>query len=215
MRKLPRFRSLNANFLVIFIPLYFIFFTSLIVFIEWDSYKQSYIVLQDKLSSLSSQKASNLALPVLNSNKILIKAIVNLSIEDPDVVFIEVFNHGEELIGNSSIAPVKHGLIKSIPINISSNDSLEQVGTLVLGVTDQNIYQDLINGLEHGSYLMFLLFAAILFSFYLAGRFSGWQALHQLHNSIKNNYKSKSNQLVEWSSNDEIGEVITAYNEMQ
>ena len=207
--------SVHGKFLLFLIILTIIPFVIAISALEWLRYQDGYNKLLAKLDQLSASQSILLAEAVANRDQELIRLSAASTISDPDVINAMVRDQNGALLGSFG---VKHNqqnkLCRTRSISYANHDLPQKVGFLTLCLTDRNV----ISGLRQRFYergLLLAIFLLVIFSAYLALRFTVGIALSRLLHSIKSAEEQGVLVPVKWQSNDELGQVVAAYNAMQ
>ncbi len=207
-------RGLYWHFLSIIIPLLMIVFIVLIGVYEWINYSKDKAALINKLGSLTSSYASMLAKPVVSKNHDDLQLHYGSLVADPDVAFAIVKNAEGEVLQ-------KYGqfdgrlLQQTVPINYSLDNRPETVGELGVGLSKKNIFDELIDRVKYEIVLLIALIAIVLFAVRLGYVEAIGKPLAALIASIDHFKKKRKHVDVEYKHDDELGAVISRFNDMQ
>ncbi len=207
-------RGLYWHFLSIIIPLLMIVFIVLIGVYEWINYSKDKAALINKLGSLTSSYASMLAKPVVSKNHDDLQLHYGSLVADPDVAFAIVKNAEGEVLQ-------KYGqfdgrlLQQTVPINYSLDNRPETVGELGVGLSKKNIFDELVDRVKYEIVLLIALIAIVLFAVRLGYVEAIGKPLAALIASIDHFKKKRKHVDVEYKHDDELGAVISRFNDMQ
>ncbi len=207
-------RGLYWHFLSIIIPLLMIVFIVLIGVYEWVNYSKDKAALINKLGSLTSSYASMLAKPVASKNHDDLQLHYGSLVADPDVAFAIVKNAEGEVLQ-------KYGqfdgrlLQQTVPINYSLDNRPETVGELGVGLSEKNIFDELVDRVKYEIVLLIALIAIVLFAVRLGYVEAIGKPLAALIASIDHFKKKRKHVDVEYKHDDELGAVISRFNDMQ
>jgi len=216
VRVLPRFKSLHANFLALVVPLSLVLFVLILSTFEWYAYQQARGHLLAKLIRLSSSQSIILAEAVWANDSNLVSLMVASAISDPDVRGIAVLGRdGEPLDSWGEGWAFKGELVNWTTITYTANDDLEDVGMLKVAYTDARLLLEVRRRLLNGMGVALLLLCAGIISAYIAQRSTVGIALSKLIRSMAQDMEHQEFAPVQWSSEDEIGRVIRAYNALR
>jgi len=208
-------KGLYWHFLSIIIPLVVFVFITLIGIYEWVNYGKDRTDLTHKLDSLTSTYSSMLGKPVA-SKSINELQLHNVSlIDDSDVAFFMVKNSAGEILQQHGEVSDDLSLQRTVPINHSSGGKQTKVGELTIGLSTQNIANRFIERAKYEAVLLVALIAIVLFSVRLGYVEAIGKPLAALIASIDHFKKNREHIDVEYKHDDELGAVISRFNDMQ
>jgi diguanylate cyclase (GGDEF)-like protein/PAS domain S-box-containing protein len=208
-------KGLYWHFLSIIIPLVMFVFITLIGFYEWINYTNDKTALVNKLDNLASSYASMLGEPVASKNINELR-VHNLSLSgDSDVVFVIVKDVAGDVLQQYGDAGDDLSLLRTVPINYLSDDKSEKVGELTIGLSTQNMTSKFIDRVRYEAILLASLIAIVLFAVRLGYIEAIGKPLAALVASIDHFKKYRKHIDVEYKYDDELGAVISRFNDMQ
>jgi len=209
-------KSLYWHFLRIIVSLVVSVFIVLIGLYEWVNYKNDRNDLAHKLGNLSATYSLLLAESVASKN-IANLQLYNVSlITDSDIAYVVIKDndgvvleqYGEAVVGDGS-------LNKTVSINYASGDDVNKVGEFTIGLTTQNVFNNVIERVQYEIILLLSLISIVLLAVRLAYLETIGNPLNALMRSIGYFKKNRKHLPVEYSNEDELGAVIKRFNDMQ
>ncbi|MEM7172168.1 MAG: response regulator [Pseudomonadota bacterium] len=216
-KSLFAFRSLRSKFLIVVVPL--VLLATLLVFgvFEWNAQREARERLQDKLDKLVEIQSAVLAESLWNVADQQIQLILAALATDPDVSGAAVYDDFDLLIGwvgeVDGIEDREFFAIK--PITYVYGDSPKVIGNLAISLSDAQAQADAQARLILAIGLATFMLAAVVISALIANRRTIGIPLERLLSSIKRSQEVSEREPVDWNTEDEIGVVVTAFNEMQ
>ena len=129
-----------------------------------------------------------------------------------------VFDTSGELLGKfgDTIAPPESPEYRaSTPLEFSSGESKESAGKLVITVHANLIREELFNRIKVDVLIVFVMALTLTGVTFFAQRVVIGRPIERLSDSIQKMRDENIREQVNWTSSDELGEVVQAYNEMQ
>jgi class 3 adenylate cyclase/uncharacterized membrane protein affecting hemolysin expression len=214
---LIEFRTLRAKFLALMVP--FIVISTVIVFglSEYTARRDAKQQLYAKLDALLEIQSAVLTEPLWNVADHQVELVLQAIAIDPDVLGAVVFDEkGEPVaaIGEADDLATQEFLGKT-PIVSPSGREREIIGSLILALTDARLRVESDTRLLTNVGLGILLLLAVVAIALVANRRTVGIPLERLLISINRAREKVERVPVTWSSRDEMGEVVTAFNEMQ
>jgi len=218
--------NLCWRFLRIIIPLIVIAFVVLIGLYESLSYSHDKTALKNKLDHLTENYSLLLADPVAGQRADILKLYKDSLTADPDVVAVTISNsrgevleqYGLEQLGLEQRAKNNNGaqLFEStVIIERLQNGGAEKVGVLNIVLSARNILDALIERLQYEFLLLITLIAVVLVTVKTVYAKTIGDPLENLSNSIASFQRFRQHKPVEYKNNDELGDVIKQFNDMQ
>lgn len=208
-------RGLYWHFLSIIIPLVMFVFIALIGLYEWVNYNKDRTELIYKLDNIASTYSSMLAKHVDSKNISDLQLHNTPLIADSDVAFIVVKNTAGEILAHYGDVSDDLSLQRTVPVNYFSDDRFEKVGEFTIGLSTQNIINRFVDRVKYESILLVSLIAIVLFAVRLGYVETIGKPLEALIASIDYFKKNRKHIDVEYKHDDELGAVITRFNDMQ
>ena len=210
-------RTVQAKFLAISISLAFLIAVMLFAVFEVNARRQRHRALVDKLDWLVKSQSAVLAESVWNLDDNRIALILAAISGDRDLAGATVYDVDGEVLGAvGAVGALDDELTAEVAI-ISDLDtgSRETIGRLVVTLTDEYRRTEHMRRLRLDGVLVVFLLTAVVVSAVVANRHTVGIPLERLLSSVNLARESNLYQHVEWETEDEVGTVISAYNEMQ
>lgn len=208
-------KSLYWHFLSIIIPLIVFVFIILIGVYEWVNFNKDKTALVNKLDNLTSTYSLLLAEPVANNNVKDIQ-LYNISlIADSDIAFVVIKNQDDEVLEQYGEIKGDPSLQRTVTINYSLDDRVEQVGEFTIGLSTQNVTSHFVDRIKYELILLVALVAIVLFAVRQAYIETIGNPLEALMASIEYFKSHRIHIDVEYKQDDELGTVIKRFNDMQ
>ena len=209
--------SLRAKFLLLVVPLILLALTVVFTFFELNANKRAADGLNNKLEQLLTLQSAVLVEPVWNLAERQIELITSAIYGEEEVLSIEIVDETGAVLGQSG-PPFTSDASYSGTRDIArgSGEESRVIGMLSIALTDQSIRAERKSRLVMMLILALILLAAIIGSALIGNRRTIGKPLELLLESInqKSRHPDSRVQIVQWQSGDEMGEVISAYNEM-
>jgi len=210
-------RTLQAKFLAINIPLVFVFTLTLFGIFEYNTYRLAMDNLERNLNELAATQSAVLTNPLWNLDDTQINLTLAAMAIDPDVVGARVLDETGEVfdeIGNTE-AVDEGKLIAEREIVFDEGSEKKVIGRLVIAMTDDRVWETTKSRLLLSGGILALVILSAAVSALVAHRRTIGMPLERLLASIRLAQSTGTRQPVEWRSGDEVGTVISAFNEMQ
>ncbi len=187
-----------------------------LVTFEYINYQKSIKALDKKLNTLSSAYSLLLSEPVALKDKTKIELLSLSLISDPSIDGVLVKATDGTIFESYGVAGnFDEKFTARHSINHSIEDAYKKVGTIALSMTTDVIWKETKNRLFYELLLLILLIISLLLSTRIAYVNSIGIRLKNLLRSIRNFSRTGVHEDITVKFNDEIGEVINAYNAMQ
>ena len=208
-------KSLYWHFLSIIVPLVVLVFIALIGFYEWVNFNKDRSELVLKLNNLTSTYSLLLAEPVATKNLEDLQ-LYNISlIADSDVAFVIVKGVDDVVLEQYGQVTEDLSLQRTVSINYSHEDRIEKVGYFTIGLSTQNTINKFIDRVKYETILLISLIAIVLFAVRVGYVETIGKPLELLVASIDHFKRNRKHIDVEYDHEDELGAVITRFNDMQ
>jgi signal transduction histidine kinase len=212
----PVLKSISTRYLTRFVPIIVVVFAVLIAIYGTITYRESKADLAAKLDTLLARQSLLLGEAVANRRDDRIGLLVAQTIADRDVATIAVLDkNGNVLNKYGSIPDRADALAGRMAINHMSADSYERVGTLIVSMSDGPAIASLVNSLVYISLLGLALIGSAAVAAHLVLRATVSQPLDMMLNAIHIQRDSGARIPIDWESQDQIGQVVAAYNALQ
>ncbi len=210
------FNTIRAKFLAIVVPLVLLSTVAVFGLFELNARHDANLKLQDKLDKLVTIQSAVLAEPLWNVADEQIKLILAALAIDPDVESAAVYDELGQLVGATGSADE----IETRPFFASKeiiyvDDKLAVIGRLAVSLTDARLQSSAEERMFLAAGLAAILLVSVVVSALLGNRRTIGIPLERLLGSINRSRDGGERQAVDWRSNDEIGAVVSAFNEMQ
>jgi PAS domain S-box-containing protein len=211
------FNSIRAKFLAFVVPL--VLLSTIIVFglFEINARRDANLSLQDKLEELVAVQSEVVAESLWNVADPQINLILAALASDPDVESAAVYDELDRLVGfiGSAEEIETRPFFASQEIVYLYDEEPEIIGRLAISLTDARLKSAARERMLLAGNLATILLVSVVFSALLGNRRVIGIPLERLLASINLSRQGGERQDVDWRSNDEIGAVVSAFNEMQ
>ena len=208
--------SVQAKFLFISIPLILISTVLLFGVFEWYTYRNAQQALDEELNNILVTQSEALALPVWNYDQKQVELTLSAMRTNPNVVAVRLLDEWGSVLNeqgdNKSFTDEYLVAEREITVN---EGEIKKIGTLQVSITDKSVREATFNRFLLASGMAGLVMFFVILSTIIGYRKTVGMPLGLLHNSIEEKSKTGKASQVEWGSDDEVGNVIRAFNEMQ
>ncbi len=213
LTRLLSFRSLQAKFLAITIPLVLISTGAFFVVNQISVQQTAHDDLQAKLKEVANIQSTSLGAPVWNVDEQQVSHILAAMAIDPDIIGAIVFDESDEIIAQTGKMAASGEKISQITVPIEFNS--KSIGKLKVAITDKLVWQAAQDRLKVAGAMALLLVISVVLSVLLAHRRTVGTPLRLLSESIRTSREQGVRQPISWQSKDEMGAVVSAFNDMQ
>ncbi len=209
--------TIQTKFLGYIVPM--VLLSTLVVFaiIEWTARREADRNLREKLDQLAAVQSAVLAESLWNVADEQVQLILAAVAVDPDVLGAQVvdeFNQQVGVIGQTDeLQQQDYYAIRDIIYTV--DNAPERVGQLHIAMTDAQAIADSRTRLLIATGLAALLLVSVVTSALVANRRTIGIPLERLLSTINRAQESGEHLPVDWQSGDEMGAVVSAFNEMQ
>lgn len=209
--------SIQAKLLVYVVPLVMISTFMVFGFFELTARENARDQLRIKLEKTVKIQSAVLAESIWNVADEQIGLILAALITDDDVIGAIVFDEDNESIASIGDASALETSPFYGEADILYGDPGDQqkIGHLALALTDQSLSEQAGSRLQLALALAGILLIAIVSGMLIANRRIIGRPVQLLLDSIEHRTAHGRRRQVDWSSSDEIGAVVTAFNDMQ
>lgn len=211
--KLPS-NTLRGKFLFFNIPIMVLALICIFLAFAAMDYSNSINEFNKRIDYLIEANKINLATAVNTDNKILQKNIASQILQDPNIVSVTIYKpdrqilvHAEEYYNKKAYLLIKreqHIFYKS---NVIGSISVLASGKYHLKEVERRLLVDL--------YISLIAVLIVILSSLIVNRNTIDIPLEKMLRAIELTKVTNDNHTVSWDSNDEIGAVVSAFNEMQ
>lgn len=196
-------------------PIFVAVFLTCVIVETFHSYEKSRAEISYRLGTLAASQSIILAESIARKDTNQLSLMLASIISEPDLVGIAVYDvYGSIMDSFGALDSDDTALVKSISVNYADGTDVQRVGALKLVMTDRYALQEIRTQLIHHIILGLILLVSALFASVFAHRRTVVRPLGKLLSAI-NNSRGNALEKVDWKSDDEIGRLITSYNEMQ
>ncbi len=212
------FNTIRAKFLAFVIPLVLLSTVAVFGLFEFNARRDANLKLQDKLDKLVAIQSAVITEPLWNIADEQVKLILAALAIDPDVESAAVYDEIDQLVGVTGSADEMETrpFFASKEIVYADDDAPEVIiGRLAVSLTDARLQSAAEERMFLAGVLAAILLLSVVVSAMLGNRRTIGIPLERLLDSINHSREGGERQAVDWRSNDEIGAVVSAFNEMQ
>ncbi len=207
--------KLQAKFLSFVAPLVLVAIALVFGVVEWISANRAEQAISRKLEQILSTQSEVLADPVWNVAREQIHLVADAIMLDEDVAVLTVRDEdGKLILSQSKVSEDDNLLEAQSDIKFGSGEEAEVIGTFSLALRNDRIIAERTERMLAAGALAAVLLLAVIVSALVANRRIVGRPLERLLEAIKTVEEGRARQPVQWSSRDEMGEVITAFNKM-
>ncbi len=212
-----RFRSVQGKFLAYVVPLVLLSTVVVFGFFELNSQRAAEEQLRSKLEKLVDIQSAVVADSLWNVNDEQIKLTLAALMTDEDVVGAAVYDERDLLVASAGDIEAldQRPYFATTEVTYDVDGELEAIGQLAIALTDARLAALADGRLALAVVLATILLIAVIGAALVANRQTMGRPLALLLDSINRAQASGPRKPVEWESDDEIGRVVTAFNDMQ
>ncbi|MGH1353168.1 MAG: histidine kinase dimerization/phospho-acceptor domain-containing protein, partial [Methyloligellaceae bacterium] len=217
MTKVLRFKSLQTKMLAITVPLVLLTTAAMFFLIQKNVEQNALKDLETRLENVTAVHSASLTGPLWQVDSAQASLSLDALVIDEDVIGAIVLDETDNVIAQVGSMDAEDVTVytRTSPINYDNGGSLVLIGTLQVAMTDRRLLAATKERQREAALIGALLVGVIVLSVVLAHRRIVGIPLNRLTDSIQLFQNTKERQPVNWSSNDEMGGVISAFNVMQ
>ncbi|MEM1427947.1 MAG: response regulator [Pseudomonadota bacterium] len=216
MPSTPVFQKLQAKFLLIVVPL--VLLAIILVFLAFEVWASARTTerVESRLSGLIDVQSKVIADPIWNVAEEQTDLILSAIAINADVIAIAVYDDTETLIASyGDIEEIdSHRFFATRDVVYTYDDESTPVGRMEIALNDNALVAERQSRLILVSAMAGILLIAVVGSALVANRRLVQAPLGRLLHSIEASRDSGQREVVDWTSQDEFGEVVAAFNEM-
>jgi len=184
---------------------------------EWNARVQAREELRAKVDRLADIQSAVIAESLWNVNDAQVELILAALITDQDVLAASVYDERDRLVASVGETDLAEGSDYRVLSDIvySAGGRETTVGVLDLALTDARLAALRVERLVLTTALAGILLIAVIMATVAANKQAVGRPLALLMASINREQQGESRQPIDWQSDDEIGQVVTAFNAMQ
>lgn len=209
------FKSLGTRFLLGVIPILAVSFTVIVGGYEWLSFLEAKEQLKRDFEHLTASQSIILGEPIAFKDKGRLDLLLATVISTRDVAGVAVYDdEGKELDTFGRLEIRSSDLHRRVGVNFAEGDKLRRVGELFIIVSTDRLNAET---RLRVIYEIILVLSLLLFGtvgVLIAHRCIVMKPIGELRDSIQRTHGGDLRLTVAGRSGDEIGELITAYNDM-
>ncbi|MFK7845175.1 MAG: response regulator [Rhodothermales bacterium] len=209
--------TIRAKLLAYLLPFLLIVTTVVFGLFELNARENDRAQLQAKLDRLITIQAAVLSDPLWNVANDQIDLILTALKTDEDILFATVYDEINLIISDIGVVENDddvHFKAKK-EITFGDDNDREIIGTLEIGFTDTSLAAKADQRIALVIILGFLLLASVVAATLIANRQIIGKPISSLLDAIDHNKSNDDYMHVDWSSRDEIGTVVKAFNDLQ
>lgn len=210
--------SLQAKFLMLSVPLYLVVTFSVLYVFNYSIKRDSTQKLDAAMSELVKLQASTVSGPLWLLNQRQLDLILRTLIIGENVKGVAVYDDKENLIasegtlGEDSNYPfVKH----AISFKEENNDKDTYIGLLRMVYTTEHLEDENTARFRFAMFVVGLVSLSSIICSILALRITVCRPLTYFLTALKHAATNKNSALLQWDRHDEIGTVVSAFNDLQ
>ena len=210
-------RTLHGKFLAIYFPSASILAFVFLALFEWQAYQSALRDLRQNLHHTLGIQSTVLAQATWDLDGESIQSILAVLPSYSDFVGVVVHDASGDQLGALGEMPsaAPWAVSAQQAIVYDAGQGAQSIGTIQLAFTNQNVRAHTIKRLFLSVGLTFALLIAVVISVYFTNHYLVGIPLKLLLTSIELAEEHQQLQPVQWQSRDEMGTVITAFNNMQ
>ncbi len=215
---IPIFRSLTAKLLAIYLPV--ILFCTLLLFaaIEIQNYRHAKEELIVSLNRFVESQNIVLAKLLWENDTETLNAAVDQFANNQNLLSAVVYDRAKNVIaetGSSDTLPEVSELRVVRALNYVTAEKIHYVGSLVITFDLEKVRQQTVRRLIEDALTLLMLFGVIVVAIIAVTRVVVGRPLDRLQEAIEQRTADNVRRPVVWDSDDEIGQLVYAFNEMQ
>ena len=209
-------RSIQAKFIGIMLPLMALLYVGLVGTHGYLTYVRDCDLLRDRLDKFVASRSIILAEPLVTGQDDQVRLILASMIADRDVAYIAVFDKNGRKIDSFGKPEISEVVFeKKSSITFADHHGVQKVGVLEIKADNHNLLDRLWDNLLFEA----IVAAALIFSGIAIAVFGYRRAvgrpLGRLRRAFIAAEPASDRRIEEWQSDDEIGDLFRSYNEMQ
>lgn len=207
-------RTLRGKFLTFNIPLMLITLVCVFAVFAIADYKNELEELNQHIDEIIENSKGKLGLAMAFKHEELQHGISDQILNDPNIIAVILYDKND----NQIYTVTKNGTNAQSYISERMNQvfyNKEFVGSLKIIATSKNFLHETSSRLLLDLYLSIIIVLTLTLGALIANRYTIDLPLSKLLNAVELTKSTQINYTVNWDSKDEIGVLITAFNEMQ
>jgi signal transduction histidine kinase len=205
----------ELRFLALFVPAMFAVLVALTAGYEWHSFQKATEALRHRLAAISANLSIVMAESLADNDHRQVRLLLANVIADEAVAAIRITGVDGEAIdsfGDFDSQPEAWRVTQRV--NFVDNDTFRQVGQIDLAFTHSHLVDRALQRLGFAAISVgIMLLAAVAIVHFSYSRSVG-RPISELRRAVRE-AEGRTRRRVEWQSDDEIGELVAAYNDLQ
>ena len=209
--------TLRWKFLAINIPLALIATLVLFALFELNTHRGALENLRQNLDELAATQSAALSNPLWNLDDTQIRLTLAAIVINRDVLGVRIYDESGSIFDEAGVteSPEEELTIVEKDIVFLDGDEEKVVGRLAIAATDKWVDAATRTRFLLSGAIALLVVVSVVLSALVAHRRTIGIPLERLLASIKRAQQGNVRERVEWASEDEMGAVVSAFNEMQ
>lgn len=216
-RQRAPWRSLQLRFLTITLSSVLIIIVAFFTYLEVSQYASARQQITEKLGRMLDSGSILLADATADRRDDEVRLLLALLLGDPDVASVTLdLANGNRLaaFGEDPKSVPEDMMLRRSIIHIAG-EAPAVIGTIQVGTTYNRIDRELEERLRNHLILALLIVCAIGFGSYISLRLAVMQPLQRLLAAVEGWRGDNDPKMVDWRHNDEFGQLISSFNQMQ
>ncbi len=209
---------MRSKFLAIVVPIALAAIVIVFGVFEYVSIQRAEANLRHRLNSLLTVQSSALAGSIWTINEQQVRLTVDALMSDPDIVLVKVYDFSDSAgfqdLYEAENPDAQTSFVGEADIFNESAERRSVIGKLIIGVSDERIVAEARLRLFLVASLAIALLICVVGSILFSYRRIIETPLGRLLDGIRASKIDTHSTAVEWTSSDEMGKVIAAFNEM-
>lgn len=205
----------ELRFLAVFVPAMFAVLVALTACFEWYVYQNASDALRHRLTAISSNLSIVMAEALAENDHRQTKLLLASVIADEAVSSMRIWGMNGEIVdsfGDFDSEPEEWRATQRV--NFVDNSGFRQVGQVDIAFTDRHLIDRAFQRLGFAAISVGIMLLAAVVIVHVSYSRSVGQPISELRRAVRET-DGRSRGRVEWRSDDEIGELVTAYNDLQ
>lgn len=212
------FRSLTTKFLVIYLPLTCLSVLVLFAVLEFRTYRAQNDELVSNLNKIISSDSILYSKLLWDFDTKNIETMLLNLLQNSDLESAAVYDISGDII--AQVGPIEElpetpELRVTRPLIYRTVNKVHPIGRMIYTFHSDRIREEMIERLRFDALILIALAASLAGATLLVTRTVIGKPLSRLYKSIKLMKTENIHEAVRWDTNDELGQVVSAYNEMQ
>lgn len=212
-----RFRTLQASFLTATLSSVIVIIFAFFAYLETSQYRRDAALIDRKLTDMLDTGSILLADATYRRDAESVLLTLAPILGDPEILGITVRLADGSILAEHgrSISQFDDTLVRTRPITHLVDDAPTKIGTIFVGLSHDRLNEEFNTRILRHLLLAALILGAIVFSVHQSLRMAVMQPMRRLLKSIQNWQADGTHHPVTWTRNDEFGQLISAFNQMQ